>query len=289
MRDHTFSSLVIVGPPKAATTTVARWFEDRDDFVVAFQKEVQFLDRHWERGFDWYRDQFESDSGGRIRVDATPTYFAHPSAPERARELTDTLFLAILRDPVERAWSHHWFAGRSGASRPAFDEMVASEVAAGFPEGGILVHGLYGKHVDRWTRSVGRERLMIVSFDDVATRPQDVFTDICARLGVTEEPVPKPVGTVQNASHRLRSPRLNEFMLKHHLWRRLPGRLGFLLDELNRRKSPNPPMPTTSRRRLRAAYANDLEHLRGTWTPEKLPAWALADEDGRHGEDSGAG
>ena len=82
-------------------------------------KEVQFLSLHWDRGLPWYRRHFPVVTDPAERTfEASPYYLFHPDAPIRAAAaLPDTHFVALLREPVERAVSH-WFHNRANHLEP---------------------------------------------------------------------------------------------------------------------------------------------------------------------------
>jgi hypothetical protein len=55
----------------------------------------------------WYRGHFSERAGHRHTFEASPYYLAHPAVPQLvAADLPDTRFVALLRVPVERAYSH---------------------------------------------------------------------------------------------------------------------------------------------------------------------------------------
>ena len=76
--------LVVVGAPKAGTTTLAHWLRDHPQVAFSTEKELEFFDLHHERGLDWYLAQLPQDPGDRVVAEATPTYLSdvaatHPS------------------------------------------------------------------------------------------------------------------------------------------------------------------------------------------------------------------
>ena len=78
-------------------------------------KGTHYFDVNYQRGWVWYRSKFPVDrrrprqAGHRpITGEASPYYLDHPLAPFRiARALPGVRLIAVLRDPVERAWSHY--------------------------------------------------------------------------------------------------------------------------------------------------------------------------------------
>jgi hypothetical protein len=100
-------------------------------------KGTYFFDEGWHRGERWYRSHFPTD---RVRskaaqrlgyepiaFEASPYYLFHPHAPDRARQVVpDALVVAVLRDPVERAFSHYK-ERRNHTEQLTFAEALAAE------------------------------------------------------------------------------------------------------------------------------------------------------------------
>ena len=93
---------------------------------------------NWDKGHSWYRSHFALAAHRRVRTrrdgtppitgEATPYYLFHPLAPERAAAVTpDAKIVAILRDPVDRAYSHYRERARHGAEMLSFEEALAAE------------------------------------------------------------------------------------------------------------------------------------------------------------------
>lgn len=257
--------LVIVGAPKCATTAVARWLAAPEDTFLPERKELRFLDEHWDRGLPWYLSHFDEARPDQVWMEATPAYLAHPEAPDRAKAIGLRRFAVILRDPIDRAWSHYWFRriyqpARSDHARP-FATIVAEEIAAGCPEGGILTHGRYAHHLARWEQVAGREAILGIDYRQVNDQPDEAFHRIRDFAGLPRVRPPSNIGTSHNTGYRLRWPALRAVMLRHRLFQRLPGDIGLRLDHLNRAPIPTRELGAATRARLEELYAPDIEMI----------------------------
>src|SRR6266478_2297403 len=101
-------------------------------------KEVGYFDRYHKRGIKWYKSQFPSSLrrysemrlGGRpmITGEASTGYILYPHALKRiARTVPDTKLILILRNPVDRAYSHYQHSVRDGHENLCFEEAIAKE------------------------------------------------------------------------------------------------------------------------------------------------------------------
>ncbi len=268
---------LVIGAPKSGTTSLATWLRAHAEIHIPEEKEIHFFDGRWDRGVEWYRDQFSGATDTEQVGEASPTYLFHPDAPERvARTLPGVRLVALLRHPVDRAWSHYWYERRNDRDDRSFADAVDLELTTGpgaIPRESYLAQGRYADLLERWEARFGRDRLHVELFDDLESAPDRVFADVCRFLGVDASQSPTNVGKVYNANYRLRSPRLRMAMYRWRLWKRLPFRLGFLIDRLNQAPLDYPRMDPELRRRLVAEFEADNAAL-AEWLGRPLPeAW----------------
>ena len=101
---------IIPGVQKAGTTALFDHLGDVPGIALSTVKEVHFFD---DESIDWarpdyraYEAQFASVQGAVVG-EATPIYLYWPNALERIAAYNPVMRLIVmLRDPVERAWSH---------------------------------------------------------------------------------------------------------------------------------------------------------------------------------------
>ena len=121
-------SIVIIGAQRSGTTSLHSWLCSHPKVAPFLSKEVHYFDGAYERGERWYRSKFPISLGGQVHVDASPYMLFHPLAAERAgRDLPDsTRFVALLREPAERALSHHHLEIRKGHETETFARAPSS-------------------------------------------------------------------------------------------------------------------------------------------------------------------
>lgn len=103
-------NFVIIGAQKAGTTALFDYLGEMPGIGLSRTKEVHFFD---DETVDWdcpdygaYHAQFDPGAAPLIG-EATPIYVYWPRALERIRAYNpDMRLILMLRDPVERAWSH---------------------------------------------------------------------------------------------------------------------------------------------------------------------------------------
>jgi Sulfotransferase domain len=279
-------NFLIVGAPKSGTSSLARYLADHPDAWVVPEKELRFFDLHYDLGLDWYRDRFAAAGSQRAVGEATPTYLFHTHAHARIAEaLPDARLIAILRDPVDRAYSHYWhWRERNGETR-SFVQVVEDELAGKANESDAtwrpdspetfpyFGQGRYARQLESLARHFPRESILVVLFEDLTERPAEVFGEVCRFLGLDDSIVPESVGKVENA-FRYYYPRwLWALFVRVKIGRFLPGRAAAALYRaMVREAEPYPRMDAALHERLTEHFASEVEALE-RWLGRDLSAW----------------
>ena len=126
--DRALPGLLVLGTQRGGTTSLYRWLAGHPQVQPPLDKEIQFFSVEWSRGIDWYRCHFGPTGDGRLNFEASPYYLYHPCAPVRAASvLPKAKLIALLRDPVSRAWSHYHHNLRLGLEPLSFADAIAAE------------------------------------------------------------------------------------------------------------------------------------------------------------------
>lgn len=129
---------VIVGAQKAGTTSLFAYLAQHPRIAEPSSKEVHYFDYNYHRGENWYRGHFpltaemeqwsEAQGGAMLTFEASPYYMYHPLAIERmAADLPGVKAIAMLRDPVARAYSHYWHEHNKGQDDLSLEEAIVQE------------------------------------------------------------------------------------------------------------------------------------------------------------------
>lgn len=273
---------LVLGAPKAGTTTLARWLEVHGQAHLAPEKEVSFFDLHHTRGEGWYRSRFARAEPGQLAVEATPAYLYIPAALDRAAAmLPDARLVVLLREPADRVWSHYWYFRMLGIETRRFARVLRDELddptdtpGPGIPLG-YLDMSCYVRHLPGVTARWPREQLLVLFTDDLRADPAATYARVCEHLGIAVEPPPADVGT-RNVGTRPRWPWLQVALHRLHVqdW---PGGLGRRITRLNARPGGYPELDPHRRDALRSWFAA-TNHELAAWLDRPLPpAWHTGD------------
>ncbi len=174
---------IYIGPDKAGSSWLHEILGTHPQVFLTPAKGLYFFDRHYDRGLQWYVDQFDDARPEHlVRGEVCQDYLAHPDAAERmADSLGRVKLMVTLRDPAERAFSSYLHMLRSGWRAGTFLEALSR-----YPE--LIDHGRYGSQLRRFSSRFGRDALHVAVFDDLKADPQAFLDAVTAWLGV--QPLP---------------------------------------------------------------------------------------------------
>lgn len=176
---------LIIGAQKCGTTSLYQYLIRHPSISPAVRKETHFFDKRYELGMDWYLSQFPSLHGENqnpITCEATPRYICHPKARNRIhKHLPNVKLIALLRNPVDRAFSnyHHWIR-KGSVTNYTFEEAVRKDV------NGILSRGNYYKQLKEWLALYPKDQLLVLDSESFFLNPNDAISKICSFLEIPE-------------------------------------------------------------------------------------------------------
>jgi hypothetical protein len=122
-------TFLLAGAQRCGTTTMHGQLKRHPNIFLAHPKELHFFDMKWEQGLDWYEEQFAPKPQHKQIGEATPIYMYDGPARERMiQTLPDVQLLIMLRNPIDRAYSHYLhMRARGHEKRPTFEQAIARE------------------------------------------------------------------------------------------------------------------------------------------------------------------
>jgi len=278
---------IIIGAQKSGTTSLFQYLSPHPQIHMPLGKEVSFFtpDEAYQRGWSRYAgEHFGRASSDKLWGKATPHYMMDSRVPARIKEtMPDVKIIAILRNPIDRAWSHYKMTvGRGFDDQPFADavEMLLKDAAQrdarlryGQPadeKHGYLAWGEYGRILNAYLSLFPRERVLVLFTEDMAADPQGVYRGVLSFLGVDAEFQPGNLGKryLDSADKGLARMTgvVRGFRPALALWRRMPetwrASLKFRLNLWTPSPvSANQKMEASLRDRLIDYYRQDVERL----------------------------
>lgn len=169
--------------------------------LPAHVKEVDYFNRHYARGSQWYEAHF-APADGRLRGEVSPQYLYDPMCPARIAAANPEARLVVsVRQPVERVVSQfrHWAqeTGFQGDCEAFLGEHP-----------GAVDRSLYWELIERYRVHFPDEQIHVVVFEEMTTNPETTLKTLYAFLGVDSTHAHPNVSEAVNASVAPRFPHL---------------------------------------------------------------------------------
>ena len=291
----TLPDFLVLGAARAATTSLHYYLEQHPAITMSSIKEPNFF--AFDHGVEppaplidpassiitksvpdrtGYERLFAHAGAGDVLGEASPLYLYVREAPEQIQRLLgDPKLIAVLRNPIDRAYSH-WLHVRREAAGDAvegFRRACRAEMAAGpgytpYASGShVLRMGRYDDQLERYVDRFGRDPLLVLEYQAVIDEPLDQLHVVCDHLGVarhdfdTETQYNRSGVTRSRAGAALTAAmRSAQPKVKAVLPAPLAARLGRLRAKLDR-PDDAPPCPPDLRRELAEWFAPSVERL----------------------------
>ena len=203
---------IMIGAQRCGTTSLFRALTAHPQLMrPLFHKGVYYFDLNYYRGADWYRSHFPLAEIARRRTarygpamafEASGYYLYHPFALQRlAGDLPAIKLVAMVRNPVERAFSAYKHEYARGFEQESFeralaleDERLAGEVDRmgedptyeSFPHRhhSYRRRGEYAEQLERALAIIPAERLHVIQSEAFFSRPADEYRRLVSFLGL---------------------------------------------------------------------------------------------------------
>ena len=284
----TMPNFLIIGAGKSGTTSLYHYLKQHPEVYMSPVKEPNFFAFEGEKmnfrapqdqkginctsvtDIDAYRALFRGVTSEKAIGEASHWYLYSPKAPGRIRRhVPEARLIAVLRDPVERAYSQFLHFIRDGEERLTdFSQALQEEEARirnNWAFGRYASRGFYHAQLKRYFDAFDRSQIKIYLYEDLSADPTGVLRDTFRFLGVDEAFVPEMsvrpnVSGVPNnrALHALLTrPQRIKTVLKPYL----PPRLLRFASDLRDRNLAKPQLAPEVRRQMVEMYREDTLKL----------------------------
>ncbi|MGF1491695.1 MAG: sulfotransferase domain-containing protein [Microcoleaceae cyanobacterium] len=217
-------TFLIIGVQKGGTSSLYEYLIQHAQIAPALVKEVHFFDNHtrahnFGKGMIWYRSHFAysfqnlflSAERSLTTGEATPDYLFDPNAPQRvAKYLPSAKLILLLRNPVDRAYSHYLHNVRASATYDpgreplSFEDAIAQEderlkgeqekllqdssyFSYNYSHYSYLSKGIYIKQLEKWLEFFSKEQILILKSEDFFENPPITFAQVLEFLGLQKQ------------------------------------------------------------------------------------------------------
>ena len=178
-------NFLVIGAQKAGTTALDHYLRQHPAIGMAKRKEVHFFDNedafaHGKPDYGLYEREFDFSSERTAYGESTPIYLYWEASCERIRAYNPLMkLIAVLRDPVERAYSQWNMEFNRGDEHRDFRTAVFAELELRERKSSsqhrvvsYLGRGFYSEQIERYQRAFDPHQLLWIKYDDLKADPQ---------------------------------------------------------------------------------------------------------------------
>ncbi len=171
-----------IGAQRSGTSWVYACLYEHPE-ICAPIKEIHFFSRdRFLNGKEWYEAHFKKCDPGKVTGEFSTSYLYTKGTAHKIHTLyPDAKIIAILRNPISRAFSQYGNAIKGGEipESMSFETYYKTEKS-------VLEQGLYMAQLKEYIELFRKEQLCICIYDDNQTDPRSYIQSLYRFLGVSD-------------------------------------------------------------------------------------------------------
>lgn len=194
-------NFLIIGVPRSATTFLQRCIAEHHEAYMLIRSsyssgDVHFFnpdtnisyEKNFEKGIGWYEKLFDNVKNEKAIGEKTAHYLLDTKAPELIRKhIPNVKMVAILRNPIERAYSDFWYHKGEISSKMDFLEACYSVKTRRLK---LIEAGFYYRQIARYLNFFNRSQFRFIIYDDLLADPLKCIQDVYQFLEINQNYVP---------------------------------------------------------------------------------------------------
>ena len=205
---------LVIGVGRGGTTSLYHYMSQHPCITKSAYDEIGFFDDNFHLGLNWYRSMFPTKFhkekiikkyGKFLTYDVTPSYIRHPWIIKRILEnLPNPKIIIILRNPVDRTYSHYQMSKRNGNEKRTFEDVIESDKIniqknehtpknmnyfQTVVENSYLARSFYEEQLQIWFKHFPKNKFLIISTEELAFSTDKSLEKIFTFLGVSNHKI----------------------------------------------------------------------------------------------------
>lgn len=190
----------IVGAPKAGTTSLYNYLSNHPQIYMSPLKETNYFSGDFIKQQNLYYkveiipneheylSLFKGVSTEKIIGEASPSYLFYPNVAERIKNFNvSAKILIMLRNPVQRAYSHYLMDKRLGYVNESFEEISCKNTDDELENLYFQQYvelGKYASQVKRYLEVFNEKQVLVLLFENLVNNRQKTMDVICKFLNI---------------------------------------------------------------------------------------------------------
>lgn len=269
---------VCVGVQKAGTTTLHDVLGQHHQLCLPQKKETHFFSDEdiYNKGTSHYLKYFDDSKPYEVYGEVDPEYSYFLESAERIFNTFGRIkIIFILRNPVDRAYSHYLMTKRRGLENLSFEEAMDKERDRISNKKDKMHYsyrsrGFYSEQLLAYEQYFGSENIKVLLFEDFIEKTKESVIDIANFVGLSD--FEYNLDKVSNPASEPRFKKIQEFIYKDSKIKKSLGslihsketkrRIAEYLENLNLKTSDKKKIPETVRQKLYVKYyKKEIDYL----------------------------
>ena len=209
-------NFLVIGVGRGGTTSLYEYLGQHNCITKSAYDEIGYFDDNFHLGVNWYRSMFPTKYekqkiikkfGKFLTYDVTPWYIRRPWTANRIKTLLPSAkIISVLRNPVDRTYSHYHLTCREKGTTKSFEEIIDEEIKKidnyddnlknspkyyeDFVQNSYIARGFYLEQIEYWLKVFDKKNIMIISSEDLAKNTQETLNSIFGFLGLENQIIP---------------------------------------------------------------------------------------------------
>jgi len=238
---------IIIGAQRCGTSSLYKYLVKHPLVASSLRKEIHYFDNNYKKGLRWYRAHFPSilykNFYKQIRKqeiitgEASPYYLFHPHAPKRIFDiLPRNKLIILLRNPVDRAYSHYNHEINLGVETLSFKEAIEIEekrlsgevekilsdenyYSFNHNHYSYLSRGIYVDQIKKWINLFPKNQILIIKSENFYNETQKIYSKVLEFLELPNWKLEKyekyNIGSYQKMNATMKK-RLTDLFAQHN-------------------------------------------------------------------------
>ena len=207
---------IVIGVGRGGTTSLYNYLSQHKCIQKSSYDEIGFFDDNFHLGINWYRSMFPTKYekqkiikkfGKFLTYDVTPWYIRRPWTANRIKTLLPSAkIISVLRNPVDRTYSHYHLTCREKGTTKSFEEIIEEDIKKidnydgnlknsqkyyeDFVQNSHIARGFYLEQLENWFTVFNKENILIISSEDLANHTQKTMDYVFNFLNIEDQVIP---------------------------------------------------------------------------------------------------
>ena len=200
---------------RGGTTSLFHYLGQHNCITKSAYDEIGFFDDNFHLGLNWYRSMFPTKHhkekiinkyGKFLTFEVTPWYIRRPWVANRIKNILGEIkIIAVLRNPVDRTYSHYHLALRDKTITGSFEEVIEKDIKQleknksiqkddnyfnNIVQKSFLARSFYVEQLKNWFEVFNKKNILIISSEDLAEYTQETMNAIFNFLNLENQIIP---------------------------------------------------------------------------------------------------